>query len=63
MEENDIDNAVAVVLASKELRKKAGVDYRVKFELENQDKRPVHVRKKLEILWKAGMLKLTDENS
>jgi len=56
----DIDNAISRILASEELQKNAGIDKRLKYELLNQDKRIVSVSKKLEILWKAGMLKLTD---
>tara|TARA_R100000306_G_C4378599_1_gene143138 strand:+ start:2217 stop:2408 length:192 start_codon:yes stop_codon:yes gene_type:complete len=56
----DIDKAISKILASDELQKNAGIDKRLKYELLNQDKRIVSVSKKLEILWKAGMLKLTD---
>jgi hypothetical protein len=59
----DIDKAISKILASDELQKNAGIDKRLKYELLNQNKRIVSVSKKLEILWKAGMLKLTDENS
>ncbi|HNP68229.1 MAG TPA: hypothetical protein PKH16_10015 [Aequorivita sp.] len=56
----DIDKAISKILASDELQKNAGIDKRLKYELLNQDKRIVSVSKKLEILWKVGMLKLTD---
>ncbi len=57
----DIDKAISKILASDELQKNAGIDKRLKYELLNQDKRIVSVSKKLEILWKAGMLKLNNE--
>ena len=57
----DIDKAISKILASDELQKNAGIDKRLKYEFLNQDKRIVSVSKKLEILWKAGMLKLNNE--
>ena len=62
MSEKDIEKALQAILEQKGLRRKAGIDKRTMYELRNQDERPFHLRRKLEILYNAGMLKLTDGN-
>ncbi len=56
----DIEQALKTIIESKELRQKANVGKRTMYELRNQGERPFHIRRKLEILYNAGMLKITD---
>ena len=60
MTEAAIEAAVQKALASNTTK---GVDKRLKYKIKNQDKISVSLARKLEFLWQAGMLKLTDENS
>lgn len=56
MTEKDIDQAILEVLDNKELRKEIGIDKFKAYDL----KRKSSIAIKLEVLWKAGKLKLNE---
>ncbi|WP_417200134.1 hypothetical protein [Bizionia sp.] len=56
MTETDIDKAIAQVLKNKALRKEIGIDKFKAYDL----KRKSSIAIKLEVLWRAGKLKLNE---